>query len=244
MNENKKTYFISDLHLDETRPEITRLFLNFLKQCEHSVNALYVLGDLFEVWIGDDENTIFQSQIIQAFKTATESGLPIYFLHGNRDFLIGQAFLEKSGCRWLPDEHLITLNNKQILLMHGDTLCTQDTAYLKFRKIVRNPFIKKIFLAFPLIIRKKLANKLRAASQKHTQSTMPAIMDVDQHEVERIMEAHHVDYLIHGHTHRPGIHTFKINGHASTRMVLGAWHELGSVLIADEEEHFELINIG
>lgn len=242
MNENKKTFFISDLHLEESRPRITHFFLNFLKTCQYTAKALYILGDLFEVWIGDDANTSLQLEITQAFEKLSYT-VPIYFIHGNRDFLIGNHFFKQSGCTLLPDEQVITLNNKKILLMHGDTLCTQDTSYLRFRKIVRNPLVKKIFLSLPLIIRKKIAHTLRKASQKHTQSTMPAIMDVNQDTVEHFIKIHQVDYLIHGHTHRPGIHAFQVNAHPAIRMVLGAWHDFGNALTIDEKGTFELIEL-
>jgi len=235
----KKTIFISDLHLDESHPEITRGFLHLLQQCDSNVDALYILGDLFEVWIGDDNNSNFQDTIISALKSATDKGLRIYFMFGNRDFLIGKRFLNATGCELLPDEAKINLYSQQVLLMHGDTLCTRDVAYLKARKFAHNPLVQKLFLALPLSLRKYIACRLREKSMAHTSSAASDIMDVTQSEVERVMTSHNACYLIHGHTHQPAFHEFHLNHSPALRIVLGAWHERGNMLVWDQNGHKE-----
>lgn len=231
MTTERKTCFISDLHLQESQPDITRQFLDFLTTCTANANALYILGDLFEVWIGDDENTPFQRSIIQALHSATQHGLPIYFLHGNRDFLIGKTFLRATGCQLLNDEEKINLYGTPVLLMHGDTLCTRDRVYLKARKKSRSRILQTVFLLLPLKTRKKLAANMRAKSALHTQSTPMEIMDVTQEEVLLVMQKYAVQFLIHGHTHRPATHEFTINHMQAQRIVLGAWHEGGNALM-------------
>jgi len=222
--------FISDLHLEESRPDITAIFLQFLQEAK-AAEALYILGDFFEIWIGDDDMTPFNRQIIQALHEATSQGLPIFMMHGNRDFLLGTQFLQASGCILLPEEHVINLYGTPILLMHGDTLCTEDKVYLNYRKKVRNYFLQKLFLWKSLAKRKALADQYRLKSKAHTSTTAEHIMDVTQEEVERKMQKHHAEYLIHGHTHRQAIHSFELNGSPATRIVLGPWHEQGNALV-------------
>lgn len=239
----KKIIFISDLHLEESRPDITAIFLKLLNQAINDADALYILGDFFEVWIGDDDLTPFNQSIISALKNATDQGLPIYLMHGNRDFLLGKKFRKMTGCRSLPDEKVISIFGVPTLLMHGDTLCTNDVAYLKFRKKARSWFFQKLFLFKPLAKRQAIAAKYRQASQMHIASVSEAIMDVTQAEVERVMQKHHVQHLIHGHTHREAVHTFQINDQTATRTVLGAWHEYGSALVCRSNGDQELIHI-
>lgn len=242
MANTRKTLFISDLHLEEIRPEITHQFLTLLNQCDDKVDALYILGDLFEVWIGDDDETLFHKKIMQALKEATNKGLRIYFQHGNRDFIIGKKFLRNTGCQLLPDEKKIILYGTPVLLMHGDTLCTQDHAYLKARKLGHNRLLQFLFLLLPLSTRKKFADKMRAKSARHTQSVPKEIMDVTQSEVERVMQKHNVTHLIHGHTHRPQTHHFTLNNQPATRFVLGAWHECGNAIIWNDAGKSEWIS--
>lgn len=239
----RKTLFISDLHLDESRPDISVQFLNLLANRDPAIDALYILGDLFEVWIGDDEGLRVNHSVIQALKKATSAGLPIYIMHGNRDFLIGKRFLRETGCQLLPDEAKLLLYNTPVLLMHGDTLCTRDIAYFKARKKARNRFLQQLFLWLPLRTRKKFAAKMRSASMQHVQATAAEIMDVTPEEVERIMQKHAVNHLIHGHTHRLGIHQFAINDAPAMRIVLGAWHHRGSVLMWNEAGSKELVEL-
>lgn len=243
MKNIRKTVFISDLHLQENEPLITQSFLHFLKQCDSTIDAIYILGDLFEIWIGDDDQSIWLEQILQAIRAITIKGIMVYILHGNRDFLISKRFLRKTGCQLLPDETKIILYNTPILLMHGDTLCTLDTTYLKARKRLRNPLLQKLFLLLPLKLRKRLADSMRKASKRHTKATAMNIMDVSLEEVEHVMQKHDAYYLIHGHTHRLGIHQFTLNHQPAMRIVLGAWHHQGSALIWDNAGNKDLIEI-
>lgn len=236
-----KNLFISDLHLDEDRPEITHIFLKFLEDHTKPNHTLYILGDFFEIWIGDDHVTPLNKIIIEALKKATQQGLPIYIMHGNRDFLLGKKFLRETGCQLLPDEYVISLAGIPTLLMHGDTLCTLDTQYLKFRKKSRNRFFQILFLWKSLTKRKAVAEKMRRASKEHTSTTATYIMDVTQAEVERVMQKHHVQHLIHGHTHREAVHQFQLNNQDATRTVLAPWHNHGSVLICDEDGRQEIV---
>ena len=235
--------FIADLHLDESRPDITAIFLKFLREEAIRANALYILGDLFEIWIGDDHDTTFNQSIIQALRQTREQGTALYLMKGNRDFLLGKKFMKQTGCHLLPDEHLITLGDKRTLLMHGDTLCTEDLTYLKFRKRARNFFVQKLFLWKPLSKRKLLAQQAQKMSHDHKHSLPSEIMDVTQEEVMRIMTHHQVQHLIHGHTHRPAVHQFLLNGKPATRTVLAPWHTQGSALIhqGDRQEFFEIV---
>jgi UDP-2,3-diacylglucosamine hydrolase len=234
MANSRKTIFISDLHLDENHPRMAQQLVRLLEECDLSVDAIYILGDLFEAWIGDDNDTPFYRNIIQALKSATKKGIKIYFMYGNRDFLIGKRFLQNTGCTLLSDEEKISVYGTPVLLMHGDTLCTQDAAYLKARKLARNRILQFLYLLMPLVYRKKFADKMRAKSAKHTQSAPKDIMDVTQEEVVRIMKKHRVHHLIHGHTHRPNTHHFTIDGIPAERIVLAAWHGQGSALVWDE----------
>lgn len=239
----KKTIFISDLHLDEYHPETTVIFFDLLSKAVQDAEALYILGDFFETWIGDDNLTPFNLSVIQALKKATDQGLPIYIMRGNRDFLLGKKFMKKTGCQLLADETLISLYGTPTLLMHGDTLCTDDIAYLKFRKMSRNWFFQKLFLFKSLAKRQAIANRYRKASQAHVSTVPNYIMDVTQAEVERIMTQHKVQQLIHGHTHRPARHSFELNHQPATRIVLDAWHGRGHALIWHEDGTNEFIYI-
>lgn len=238
MTNNRKTIFISDLHLEESRPDISEQFLALLNDAE-SADALYILGDLFEAWIGDDDNTTFHRKIKDALKNATKKGLAVYFMRGNRDFLIGKKFLNETGCILLSDEEKITVYGEPVLLMHGDTLCTKDIAYLKARKLGYNPYIQFLFLLMPLSLRRKFADRMRAKSTRHTQSVEKEIMDVTPEEVNRVMQKHQVTHLIHGHTHRPNIHTEP----QGKRIVLAAWHDQGHALIWDETGDIVTVNL-
>ncbi|OGT56634.1 MAG: UDP-2,3-diacylglucosamine diphosphatase [Gammaproteobacteria bacterium RIFCSPHIGHO2_12_FULL_43_28] len=232
MRREPKTLFISDLHLAESEPFITACFLSYLAECDpQEVDALYILGDLFESWIGDDNDTSFNRTIINAIKAVTDKGIPIYFMRGNRDFLIGNKFARKTGCVLLPDEKVINLYGEPVLLVHGDTLCTRDKKYLAWRKKARNPILHTLFfLILPLSLRRRIANQLRMKSKAHTQNAPMDIMDVTQDEVMTIMQKYKVKTLIHGHTHRPAFHQFKLNSETVTRIVLAAWHTHGSAL--------------
>jgi UDP-2,3-diacylglucosamine hydrolase len=228
-------YFISDLHLEETRPDIAAIFLNFLANEARRADALYILGDFFEAWIGDDDLSAFNMTIMQALRAANASGLAIYFMRGNRDFLLGKNFLNASGCFLLPDEYVLNLGEYPTLLMHGDTLCTADKAYLKFRKKSHNWLMQKLFLLKPLKTRKNIVANMRVKSKAYTSTAADYLMDVAQSDVERVMKKHQVQQLIHGHTHRPETHHFELEGLPVSRIVLAPWHERGCVLICDDK---------
>ncbi len=241
MHNVRRAWFVSDLHLDPDHPEITKQFIELLDKCDKSVEDLFILGDLFELWIGDDDHSPFLEEILRHMQNASQRGTRMHIMRGNRDFLIGPAFIKKSGCRLLGDEEIIDVFGTPVLIMHGDTLCTADTAYLRARKWAHNQWIQRLFLLLPLSLRKKIAAKARAASKEHTSNTEPSIMDVTQEEVARKMSQHHVQTLIHGHTHRPDIHHFLIKDQTHTRIVLPAWHDGGSVFEWRENGEMELI---
>lgn len=226
--------FISDLHLNEDHPQAIEIFHQFLKTHAKQAQSLYILGDFFETWIGDDNLTSLNQRIIKALRETTDNGLPIYIMHGNRDFLIGKQFLRATGCYKLPDEHVVNIYGTPTLLMHGDTLCTLDIKYLKARKKYHNWFVQKLFLLKSLKKRQNIAANLRQTSKKHISTLSENIMDVTQSEVESRMQKHGVLHLIHGHTHRQDVHQFELNSQAATRTVLGAWHEQGNALCCDE----------
>jgi UDP-2,3-diacylglucosamine hydrolase len=227
--------FISDLHLEAERPDITRAFLHFLSTRARGAQALYILGDFFEAWIGDDGMDEFQHSIARALRELSDSGTRVFLMHGNRDFLIGQAFCREAGCTLLRDPSLIDLGGEKILLMHGDSLCTLDVAYMKLRRWLRNPLTLFILRNLPLATRHKLARKLRKESRAQTRMKANEIVDVTPAEVEKIMRDKGVRILIHGHTHRPAIHELEIDGHPARRIVLGDWDNQGWALEADEQ---------
>ena len=224
------TLFISDLHLDETRPHIVDLFTKFLAGEAREAAALYILGDLFESWIGDDGDSALALRVAAETRALRDSGVPVYFMHGNRDFLLGARYAARAGMTLLPDPTIIELEGERVLLMHGDTLCTDDIDYQKFRTLVRDPGWQRQFLAKSLSERRAFAAQARGESRKHTSKARPAIMDVNPAAVETMMRAHGVRRLIHGHTHRPATHQLNLDGNAAERIVLGDWYEQSSVL--------------
>lgn len=226
-----KTLFISDLHLDEVRPHIVELFTKFLEGDARKAKALYILGDLFESWIGDDDDSSLAADVANSLNALNKSGVPIYFMHGNRDFLLGNDYAAHAGMTILSDPSVIDLDGERTLLMHGDTMCTDDIAYQKFRAMVRDSGWQREFLAKPLADRRAFAAKARAESTKHTGNAKAEIMDVNPSAVEAAMRAHGVRRLIHGHTHRPATHRLRIDGQNAERIVLGDWYEQSSVLI-------------
>ncbi|AFJ47883.1 UDP-2,3-diacylglucosamine diphosphatase [Shimwellia blattae] len=224
------TLFIADLHLCEEEPAITAGFLRFLAGRARNADALYILGDLFEAWIGDDNLTPLHQTIARAIHALVSSGVPCYFIHGNRDFLVGRRFSRESGMILLPEVQRLNLYGRELLIMHGDTLCTDDTGYQAFRKKVHNPWIQRLFLALPLALRRRIAARMRANSQAANSQKSVGIMDVNPGAVVAVMEQYQVQWLIHGHTHRPAIHTLQANGKPAWRAVLGAWHQEGSLI--------------
>jgi UDP-2,3-diacylglucosamine hydrolase len=226
---------ISDLHLQEDRPEITRAFLDFLQTRARGAQALYILGDFFEVWIGDDGMTPYHDNIARALRTLADSGTRIFLMHGNRDFMIGKDFCRKAGCTFLPDPSLVQLGGETVLLMHGDTLCTRDTQYLRKRARIRSPlglFILRHVM--PLSKRQTLADKLRQESRERTAMKAAEIIDVTPEEIPRILHKYKVHKLIHGHTHRPAVHLLEVDGQPAQRIVLGDWDAQGWALQVDE----------
>lgn len=226
---------ISDLHLQEERPDITRAFLDFLGGRARAAEALYILGDFFEAWIGDDAMTPFQSSICAALRALSDGGTKIFVMHGNRDFLIGSAFCRKAGCTLLADPSVVQLGGKLVLLMHGDSLCTRDQGYMRLRRVLRNPLTLFILRHLPLGTRHKLARKLRSESRAQTRMKTNDIVDVTPEEVPRAMQSHGVATLIHGHTHRPAVHELQIGDLPARRIVLGDWDRQGWVLQVDEQ---------
>ncbi|MDO8705128.1 MAG: UDP-2,3-diacylglucosamine diphosphatase [Sulfuricaulis sp.] len=228
------TLFISDLHLCGTRPAITGLFLDFLQQRARTADALYILGDLFEYWIGDEavEQEEFRP-IIRGLRELTSSGTPVFVMHGNRDFLMSHGFEKASGCRLLSDPARIDLYGTPTLLMHGDTPCIDDIEYMNFRTQVRGAAWQKEFLAKSVAERDQIVRDFREISKNSTATKNPEIMDVNQKAVESVMRSHQVQRMIHGHTHRPKEHLFNLDGQPARRMVLGDWYDQGSVLRVD-----------
>jgi len=224
------TTFISDLHLDAGRPKTVQTFLDFTRTEAIHANALYILGDLFEMWIGDDDIEPSNSRVMEALAEVAAAGVPCFYMHGNRDFLIGSAFFAATGGELIEDPKIVEIEGNQVLLTHGDVLCTDDKPYQELRRIVRNPYWQQNFLSKTLEERRAMAKDLRNQSLTETAAKPEDIMDVNQCAVKTMMQEHNVKFLIHGHTHRPGVHSFVLDGHQATRVVLGAWHEKGSVL--------------
>lgn len=231
--------FVSDVHLDEAAPEAQRQFLEFLRSLSARTRALYILGDLFEVWVGDDDTGGARDAVLEALKELTGSGVACFLLHGNRDFLIGGDFCRRTGCQLLPDPVIAELDGERVLLTHGDALCTDDHAYQELRSMVRLPAWQRRFLRLPLADRQLLANEARAGSRAHTARTIPKIMDVNATAVTAAFKAARVSRIIHGHTHRPAVHDALVEGRSVQRIVLGAWYEQGSYL-AYESGRYEL----
>ncbi len=228
------TLFISDLHLSGEREAITELFIRFLQQRASTADALYILGDLFEVWPGDDMIQPDYESSITAMKQLANSGVPLYVMPGNRDFLMSETFAEVSGATLLQDPTVIDLYGTPTLLMHGDTLCTDDVRYQEFRNMVRSDKWKKMFFALPKDERLAMTTKYRKVSKEETAKKAMEIMDVNQQAVEAAMRTHNITRLIHGHTHRPAMHEFILDNQPVKRIVLGDWYEQGSVLVCNK----------
>ncbi len=230
------TLFIADLHLDVVRPQILELFENYLASDEvRRADALYILGDLVEAWIGDDDDAELPQRIAAATRAVRDAGVPAYFMVGNRDFLLGQAFATRAGMTLLDDGIVHRIHGRPTLLMHGDVLCTDDVAYQAVRRQVRAPEWQAQFLSMPLQARRAFAAKAREDSKAHTSSTIESIMDVNAEAVAEAIRKAGVARLIHGHTHRPAVHRFDLDGKPAERIVLGDWYEHGSVLRVDDE---------
>ena len=231
------TLVIADLHLSQERPDITAAFLDFVKVTASQADALYILGDLFEVWIGDDNPAPLLTQVADALSALKAQGVLLYFCHGNRDFLLKQTFATRAGFELLPPNHLADLYGKKALLMHGDSLCTLDFQYQKFRSWWNQPWWQWLILSTPLWYRQHLARTARRISKQDKQQKTAMIMDVTLDEVPKVMHEYQVQYLIHGHTHRPAVHEFLgLDGKLAYRYVVGDWYQQSSYLAITEHE--------
>jgi UDP-2,3-diacylglucosamine hydrolase len=230
--------FVSDLHLDAQSAAANERFLAFLTQEAAQARVLYILGDLFEAWIGDDDPDPVKGHICDGLRGLTDRGVPCFVLHGNRDFLLGDRFAARTGCRLLPDPVIATFDEERVLLTHGDALCVDDHPYQELRTTVRAPVWQQRFLKLPLSSREVLAGQVRRGSQAHTSRTIPYVMDVNAAAVAAVWRSG-VSRIIHGHTHRPGIHSAEFDGRPVERIVLGAWYEQGSYLVR-ESGRYEL----
>jgi UDP-2,3-diacylglucosamine hydrolase len=222
--------FISDLHLDPAQPETIEQFTGFVEREALGARALYILGDLFEAWIGDDDDDPKLEPIVAALARLRDAGVPCAVMHGKRDFLLGPRFCAATGSRLLRDFETIEIESQRVLLTHGDLLCTDDTRYMTLRTQLRNPAWQRDFLAKPLAERRAIAADLRRMSASEIAAKAEDIMDVNQTTVERTMRELGVTHLLHGHTHRPGVHRFTLDGAPAVRSVLGAWHDRPNVV--------------
>ncbi|QIB52234.1 MULTISPECIES: UDP-2,3-diacylglucosamine diphosphatase [Pseudomonas] len=230
-----RSLFISDLHLQAERPDITRAFLHCLEQRASQVDALYILGDFFEVWLGDDDPNPLAREVASALAAVAAKGVKIYLMHGNRDFLLGKRFCQEASCTLLNDPTVITLNNEPVLLMHGDSLCIDDLGYMRLRRLLRNPLSLFVLRNLSLKTRHKIGRKLRSESSEQTRYKAADITDVNPDKVVEVMREHKVRTLIHGHTHRPAAHDLEIDGQSAKRIVLGDWDKSGWALEVDED---------
>lgn len=233
------TLFISDLHLTPQRPDITECFYTFMREEAIHADALYVLGDLFEFWVGDDDDSTFASDIRSEFRQLVDSGVPCYFTQGNRDFLVGKRFAKQTGVTLLDEVSVIDLYGNKAVVLHGDTLCTEDVKYLAFREKVHQPWLQFVFNRIPFFIKKKIVAKVQSDIKGDKQTKSLDIMDVTLSEVVKVLDHNNVDLMIHGHTHRPNIHSVQTPQGEKTRIVLGDWYTQGSVLILNSQG-FEL----
>ncbi len=248
-NAGMTTLFISDLHLDPERPDVTRLFGEFLQREARQADALYILGDLFEAWVGDDDPSEVGAFVADRLRAVADAGVPVLFQHGNRDFLLGRDYARRAGMRLLPETAVVSLYGRPALLMHGDALCTGDTAYQAFRTQTRDPRWQAQFLAQPLAARLAFAARARAASAERQQTLklddrtqFETITDADPQAVVDTLALYGVDMLIHGHTHRPAVHQVDVHGRQCRRVVLGDWYIQGSVLRVDAKDlHLEAL---
>jgi UDP-2,3-diacylglucosamine hydrolase len=229
--------FVSDVHLDASAPEAVEQFLSFLQTHAVNAEALYILGDLFEVWVGDDDTEANKRRVCSALHALTQRGVACFVLHGNRDFLLGRGFCDDTGCRLLPDPVVAEFDGERVLLTHGDALCIDDHSYQELRSVVRTAPWQRKFLTLPLVDRELLADQARAGSRQHTSRTIPKIMDVNPQAVEKAYQATGVRRMIHGHTHRPDIHNTTVDGTPAQRIVLGAWYEQGSYLYYERGDY-------
>jgi UDP-2,3-diacylglucosamine hydrolase len=229
------TLFISDLHLDAASPGIAQQFLSFLETEAQTADALYILGDLFESWVGDDDPNPHYKTIKVALRKLADKRVPVFFMHGNRDFMIGSRFARETGVQILDDPHVLHLNGEAVLLSHGDSWCTDDVEYQAVRRMTRDPQWQAMMLKKTLEERLAFAAQARAASMQHAGQLTEKIADVNAAAVANAMREAGVQKLLHGHTHRPDMHTFSLDDKTAIRIVLGDWYEQGSVVRWDED---------
>lgn len=221
---------ISDLHLSEERPDITAAFLTFLKDKTTDCEALYILGDFFDVWVGDDNMGAFERSIAHHLAQLSQRGVKLYLMHGNRDFALGKGFCHLAHCQLIKDPWLTRFYDTPVLLSHGDILCTMDTEYQRKRRLYRNPIVLFLLKHLPLKTRQNIAKKLRAQSRMQKKNKTAEVMDVTAEAVVDLLTQHQVQLLIHGHTHRPAMHELEANGQRARRIVLGDWEPSGVIL--------------
>ena len=229
------TLFISDLHLEAQQPAIGEQFLAFLQGEARDAEALYILGDLFEVWLGDDDPNPYYQQMKTGLRELSDTGVPVYFMHGNRDFTIGQHFCEETGVSLLNDPTVVNLYGRDVLLCHGDSLCTDDVQYQQVRAMTRDPAWQAMMLAKSIEERIAFAVQAREESIARGDSISDEIMDVNANAVVAALREQHVDIMLHGHTHRPAVHDIDMEGQRATRIVLGDWYEQGSIVRWNED---------
>lgn len=227
-------WFASDLHLDPSTPDIAGRFLRFLAGPARGAEALFLLGDLFEAWIGDDDPEPAHREVIAAVAAVAAAGTRVFVMRGNRDFMIGARFCDESGATLLDDPSLVTIAGERVLLTHGDGLCTDDRAYQKLRGLVNDPGLRGAFARLPIEARRRLAAEARAGSREHLAQASTYITDVNAAAVARVFEDAGVGLMIHGHTHRPGVHRHPASRGERTRIVLGAWHDEAHVIRWDD----------
>lgn len=229
--------FISDLHLSPANPELTQLACEFLAAQKHQVDEIYILGDIFNTWLGDDLVPDEFAGFVASLQSLSTDGIKLYLMVGNRDFMLGHAFAKRVGATLLDDGFVLDIAGKKTLLMHGDSLCTDDVSYQRYRRIVRNSLLQRIFLAFPATLRQRISDKIKQKSQQKKQHKTAMIMDVNQAEVLRVMREQQIELLIHGHTHRPAIHTLQTDAaQPAHRVVLGDWEDKVSYLLTDDRQ--------
>lgn len=229
-----KTLFVSDLHIDLAQPEIGQQFAEFLAGEARSAEALYILGDLFESWVGDDDPNPHYDEAKQRIRELVDSGVPVFFMHGNRDFMIGKRFARETGVELLDDPVVHSVHGEQVLLSHGDAYCTDDVEYQAVRRMTRDPQWQAMMLSRSLDERLAFAAKARAASKAQGGKLDEKISDVNDAAIRKLMQEHEVSVMLHGHTHRPAIHRFTNNDLPATRIVLGDWYDQGSVVRWDD----------
>ena len=229
------TLFVSDLHLEPGRPEIGEQFLAFLAGPAREADALYILGDLFEAWIGDDDPNPYYAQMKAALRELSASGVPVYFMHGNRDFMIGDEFAAATGITLLEDPHPLAIHGESVLLSHGDALCTDDIEYQQVRAMTRNPEWQAMMMSKSIEERTAFALQARQQSLARNETMTEEIADVNLAAVEQTIRESGVDILLHGHTHRPAVHPFHVDERPVHRIVLGDWYDQGSMVIWDED---------